>query len=530
VGSPVPVSGAWPVEPVEKYEVIVPEGAEVVYLRLYSLDIFDGFSWRVGLPITVEELKVSPLKGAPEIYQDRVIVYTGPGDVPTVVVDGVEYDEVESVYVLRGRLDSVEVLSFGGLDRSYRIRGDGYYAVVFRVGEPSSPRYVGYLQVPPGVRVDELLSRFPVSNLSELQSIFKSSFRYKWGVEVAGDPLDFLLKHGEGQCTIFATAFALAARRLGYPSRLVVGYTAERIAERKYVSYMPHVWVEAWLNNSWTTYDPTPGSTTMQLAVRTNGGGGGFDLVHVDVSPREVLSGGRINVTVRLSGEVWVSEGSMLCVLVELGDSASTGCTTMGEYRTSIEVRGSAGEGNVLVKWRLVRNNSVVTSGEHNDIPLEGTYSTSVTILEEVRVRVVKLLPELEVEVTDLEGNPLNATLRFNDMLVNTVGGKASCRCLGITKVIVEKPYVAPTISVLVLPSWILMLFSAIISLVGLLLYDYAHVVALYLISLSLLPITRRFLGRSTTAREYFDMVFERLGKVRMLERFLEWYERRSYS
>ena len=73
---------------------------------------------------------------------------------------------------------------------------------------------------------------------------------------------DFLFVHRAGHCELFATAFALLARSVGIPARLVGGYRVVEpgplgdtyiVRERH-----AHAWVEAYHGDSWHTWDPTP--------------------------------------------------------------------------------------------------------------------------------------------------------------------------------------------------------------------------------------------------------------------------------
>ena len=73
---------------------------------------------------------------------------------------------------------------------------------------------------------------------------------------------DFLFVHRAGHCELFATAFALLARAVGIPTRLVGGY---RVVEPGALgdSYVvrerhAHAWVEAYHGDAWHTWDPTP--------------------------------------------------------------------------------------------------------------------------------------------------------------------------------------------------------------------------------------------------------------------------------
>lgn len=73
---------------------------------------------------------------------------------------------------------------------------------------------------------------------------------------------DFLFVHHAGHCELFATAFALLARSVGIPTRMVGGY---RVVEPGALgdSYVvrerhAHAWVEAFHGDAWHTWDPTP--------------------------------------------------------------------------------------------------------------------------------------------------------------------------------------------------------------------------------------------------------------------------------
>ena len=78
------------------------------------------------------------------------------------------------------------------------------------------------------------------------------------------DPvLDFLTAHPQGNCEAFASSFALLARSIGIPARVVTGF---RVSERNPLSGHwlvrerdAHAWVEVRVDGRWLTRDPTPG-------------------------------------------------------------------------------------------------------------------------------------------------------------------------------------------------------------------------------------------------------------------------------
>lgn len=79
------------------------------------------------------------------------------------------------------------------------------------------------------------------------------------------DPVeDFLFNRKQGHCEYFASAMALMLRSQDIPSRLVSGYKGGEknkysgafVVEQRHA----HAWVEAFVNNTWYTFDPTPAS------------------------------------------------------------------------------------------------------------------------------------------------------------------------------------------------------------------------------------------------------------------------------
>lgn len=74
--------------------------------------------------------------------------------------------------------------------------------------------------------------------------------------------VDFLFYNKKGHCEYFASSFALLARTVGVPTRVVGGYYLREynsigdyyIVREKHA----HTWVEAWINKKWVTIDPTP--------------------------------------------------------------------------------------------------------------------------------------------------------------------------------------------------------------------------------------------------------------------------------
>lgn len=79
-----------------------------------------------------------------------------------------------------------------------------------------------------------------------------------------GDPVSyFLFKRKEGHCEYFASAMVVLLRALHVPARLATGYYAAHynpITGYYEVRELDaHAWVEAYVNDAWITFDPTPG-------------------------------------------------------------------------------------------------------------------------------------------------------------------------------------------------------------------------------------------------------------------------------
>lgn len=77
------------------------------------------------------------------------------------------------------------------------------------------------------------------------------------------DPIvDFLRDHREGHCELFASSMALLARAQGIPARVVTGYRGgdfNRVGGYTVVRERnAHAWVEAWIDDAWHAWDPTP--------------------------------------------------------------------------------------------------------------------------------------------------------------------------------------------------------------------------------------------------------------------------------
>jgi hypothetical protein len=76
------------------------------------------------------------------------------------------------------------------------------------------------------------------------------------------------LRTGSGDCTEFAVLLAALARARGIPARIAVGLAySDRFSGRKDV-FSPHMWVQAWDGQRWTSYDAAlEGFDSMHIAL-----------------------------------------------------------------------------------------------------------------------------------------------------------------------------------------------------------------------------------------------------------------------
>jgi len=105
----------------------------------------------------------------------------------------------------------------------------------------------------------------PRERSSALESRLRSTLRYHRASpsRAASDPLDdFLFVSKRGHCELFAASMALMLREVGVPSRLVTGLVGGTL--NSFGGFYTvkqgdaHVWVEAWIDGRWATFDPTP--------------------------------------------------------------------------------------------------------------------------------------------------------------------------------------------------------------------------------------------------------------------------------
>ncbi|MEV7007701.1 DUF3488 and transglutaminase-like domain-containing protein [Streptosporangium sp. NPDC051022] len=263
------------------------------YLRMYSLDIFDGQQWTMTGPNGRPEDRTSagPLPPAPG--QGRSVPVTKVTTKITVS------DEVKTLKFLPlpyppGRID-VEgdwrpdrdtLMVFSTEDTA----GGLTYTVVSDEPTPTAETLKSSDFVPPSIRerylqlpgnlpreIRELTSRQTERDAShyeqavQLQEFFtrKGGFTYSLATQGHDDQalVDFLIRNRAGYCEQFAASMAVMARILGIPARVAIGYTGgSRYGERWKVGvHDSHAWPELYFEGTgWLRFEPTPTGSTGQ--------------------------------------------------------------------------------------------------------------------------------------------------------------------------------------------------------------------------------------------------------------------------
>ena len=177
--------------------------------------------------------------------------------------------------------DSLDYYSTGVFVGANEKRGDWYYFRPVASGAPIDSGAAGipdstYLQI--GRQYKDFIDSVSVQMglegqegidvLKQVADYFIRHFQYSLqvpgmlGRHRSADPLVLFWNAKQGYCEYFATLATLLLRHQGIPARYVTGFSRpERLDSRPYAVYRrsnSHAWVEAFVNGSWLTFDPTP--------------------------------------------------------------------------------------------------------------------------------------------------------------------------------------------------------------------------------------------------------------------------------
>lgn len=257
------------------------------YLRLISLDAFDGVTWRASdVPVRVP---IAQPLGAPETPGVSG-VSTSTWDIRVSDLDNAQLPvpfAAATIAPLDEPLD--ERWTWDPLSRTVGGSGvssqDAAYAVEsydiaptraeLRAADMRAPDpLVPYLQLPEGLTpdlaslADEVTAgaRTPYARAQAMITWFTETGGFTYSTSVVSppgvDPLQSFLDERVGYCQQYAGTMALMAREVGIPSRVIVGFTAGSSNEDgEYVvqARNAHAWPELWFSGvGWVRFEPTP--------------------------------------------------------------------------------------------------------------------------------------------------------------------------------------------------------------------------------------------------------------------------------
>jgi len=251
------------------------ESPDQQYWRFTSLDVYADGKWSAG-----QNPPVLPAASAnrtrPATQEVQILDLRSPwlpvAPYPTTPPDTTDIDAAtQSVVVQAKTRNNVTYEVISSIPRVDATSVDSVAGA-----DADNPDVAHYLEHPPlsdGVRAwieDSVASaKSPYAKASALTSRLKT-FRYDVTVPPGHgvDELDrFLLETRAGYCEQFAAALALAARAVGIPSRVAVGYLpgeAVRLGKQGRTVYQvrnrdSHAWTELWFPGwGWLRFDATP--------------------------------------------------------------------------------------------------------------------------------------------------------------------------------------------------------------------------------------------------------------------------------
>ncbi|MFJ2029354.1 DUF3488 and DUF4129 domain-containing transglutaminase family protein [Streptosporangium sp. NPDC087985] len=262
------------------------------YLRLYSLDIFDGEQWTMTGPQGHPEDRVSegPLPPAPGQAADMAVTQaTIKIKVSEQVREPLRFlplpypaSRVQIEGDWRADRDTLMVFSTeetaGGL--GYEVVTTEPRPVPETLKEPAPARInERYLQLPGTIprEIRELARQVTERDSSQfeqavqLQDFFTKKGGFTYNLSTQGHNgtalTDFMIHSRSGYCEQFAASMAVLARILGIPSRVAIGYTGGSYVSGEWQvrTHDSHAWPELYFEGAgWLRFEPTPGGSTGQ--------------------------------------------------------------------------------------------------------------------------------------------------------------------------------------------------------------------------------------------------------------------------
>jgi transglutaminase-like putative cysteine protease len=274
------------------FQVETPQPA---YLRMLSLDSFDGGRWKAGPSqgrtyASGESLPALTVSSGLTLDEritaasDLALLYLPVPYPPSTI-------EIENGFTFEFPSNAVSVNNPLDEGDSYVVRSSLIRPTpdALQLEAPFLPPPRD-LQLPSGlpVQIEQLAREWTAGKRTTYDRAIAIQdhltdpgvFRYDDRVAARSDSftlLDFLFKTRRGFCQQFASAMAVMLRTLGIPSRIAVGFTAGHRVIRggpeawEITTQDAHAWVEVWFPSyGWLAFEPTPGRINPVATVYTN--------------------------------------------------------------------------------------------------------------------------------------------------------------------------------------------------------------------------------------------------------------------
>lgn len=234
-----------------------------IYIRGITFNRFDGKRWENTVPDSIKfrrEFSLSKVITYTAYLEPTYDNYLFTIDIPYRVDLG-KFNKDYYTY-LRKDLTFTTIMPI-----SQRVMYEGWSILSDRYYEETATGY--YLLLP------EVLSESVLEysrklkgkdNYETATNILRELYRYQYSLSDLpfgeNQVEEFLFKKKKGNCEYFATAMVIMLRINGIPSRVVGGYktnTYNDIGKYYLVKQKDaHLWVEAYIDNHWIRFDPTP--------------------------------------------------------------------------------------------------------------------------------------------------------------------------------------------------------------------------------------------------------------------------------
>jgi len=257
------------------------------YLRMYSLDVFDGEQWTMSEPRGRPEDRTSQAPMPPPPGQDANVPVTPatldvtvspqvrrlsflplPYPVSKVTVAGDWRPDRDTLMVFSTR-NTAGGLTYQALTAEPETTADRLKAAP----PPATAIRDRYLTLPENLpeEIRQLALREtkreagPYEQAIQLQEFFTKTggFTYSLATQGHNGPAltDFLIHNRTGYCEQFAASMAVLARVLGIPSRVAIGYTGGSVTSEGWQvrTHDSHAWPELYFEGTgWLRFEPTP--------------------------------------------------------------------------------------------------------------------------------------------------------------------------------------------------------------------------------------------------------------------------------